>query len=102
MKSLIAKFNDPYFNLKFHYALMIFFIFMIPISVTMLANSVPYLVALSIWALIAGHWAAAQGARGEISESSGLDNEDLDAKLDQILELLRDREQKTSIQDGNI
>lgn len=88
IKKIANKFNDPKFNLKFHYGLMLFFILMIPVSVTLLANSVPYLVALSVWALIAGHWAAANGAHGELSEASGLDNEDLDAKLDKIIELL--------------
>ena len=44
MKKILSKFNDPNFNIKFHYCLMIFFILMIPVSVTLLANSVPYLV----------------------------------------------------------
>ena len=88
MKKILSKFNDPNFNIKFHYCLMIFFILMIPVSVTLLANSVPYLVALSVWALIAGHWSAAMASHGEISEASGLDNEDLEKKLDKIINIL--------------
>lgn len=88
MNKIIQKLNDPHFTIKFHYSLLIFFILMIPVSVTVLANSVPYLVALSVWALIAGHWGAAQASHAEISERSGLDNEDLDKKLDRVIALL--------------
>jgi hypothetical protein len=38
--------------------------------------------------LIAGHWGAAQASHAEISERSGLDNEDLDKKLDRVIALL--------------
>lgn len=83
------KLTDPHFAMKFHASLAVFFILMIPPSALWFANSVPYLVALSIWALIAAHWAAFQASHGELKEQSGLQNEDLDTKLDVVIVLLK-------------
>lgn len=49
---------------------------MIPVSVfTGLKNSVPFLVAISVYALSVGHFASWQGSRAEI-ESNGTTKED--------------------------
>jgi len=44
---------------------------MIPISLaTGWVNSVVYVSALSLWALVSGHWSAWQAARVEVSQQS--------------------------------
>lgn len=49
--------------------LTIFWIVMIPVSiVTGWINSVTYVAALSLWALVSGHWAAWQAARVEVKQ----------------------------------
>jgi hypothetical protein len=49
-----------------HAGLTIAWTVMIPVSVfTDLKNSVPFLVIISLWALVGAHWAAWQGVRAE-------------------------------------
>jgi hypothetical protein len=49
--------------------LTIFWIVMIPISIaTGWVNSVVYVSALSLWALVSGHWSAYQAARVEVRQ----------------------------------
>jgi hypothetical protein len=49
--------------------LTIFWILMIPTSVvTHWISSVTYVAALSLWALVSGHWAAWQAARVEVNQ----------------------------------
>jgi hypothetical protein len=49
--------------------LTIFWIVMIPVSVvTGWLSSVVYVSALSLWALVSGHWAAWQAARVEVEQ----------------------------------
>lgn len=54
--------------------LTIFWIAMIPFSVTFgLLNSVAYVSALSLWALVSGHWSAWQAARVEVTQQTEAD-----------------------------
>jgi hypothetical protein len=47
----------------------IFWIVMIPVSVaTGWVNSVTYVSALSLWALVTGHWSTWQAARVEVTQ----------------------------------
>ena len=49
--------------------LTVFWIVMIPVSVaTGWVKSVVYVSALSLWALVSGHWAAWQAARVEVEQ----------------------------------
>ena len=49
---------------------------MIPISYAMgWLSSVVYVSALSLWALVSGHWAAWQAARVEVAQQEQLDRE---------------------------
>jgi hypothetical protein len=58
--------RDPVFMRRVNGWLTVFWIVMIPISVaTGWVNSVTYISALSLWALVAGHWSAWQAARVE-------------------------------------
>lgn len=70
MKSLWASVQgDPAFMRKVNGWLTIFWIAMIPISlVTHWVDSVVYVSALSLWALVSGHWSAWQAARVEVKQ----------------------------------
>ena len=49
--------------------LTIFWLAMIPVSLaTGWVNSVVYVSALSLWALVSGHWSAWQAARVEVAQ----------------------------------
>jgi hypothetical protein len=58
--------RDPVFMRRVNGWLTIFWVAMIPVSLaTGWVNSVAYVSALSLWALVAGHWSAWQAARVE-------------------------------------
>ena len=71
VKSLWASVQgDPVFMRKVNGWLTIFWIVMIPISiVTGWISSVTYVAALSLWALVSGHWSAWQAARVEVEQA---------------------------------
>jgi hypothetical protein len=49
--------------------LTIFWLMMIPVSlITGWISSVTYVAALSLWALVSGHWSAWQAARVEVKQ----------------------------------
>jgi hypothetical protein len=61
--------GDPVFMRKVNGWLTILWIAMIPVSlVTGWINSVTFIAALSIWALVAGHWSTWQAARVEVTQ----------------------------------
>jgi len=68
IKSLWASVQgDPVFMRRVNGWLTMFWLIMIPISYSMLwLNSVVYVSALSLWALVSGHWSAWQAARVEV------------------------------------
>jgi hypothetical protein len=70
IKSLWASVQgDPRFMRSVNGWLTIFWIAMIPVSiVTHWMTSVTYVAALSLWALVSGHWAAWQAARVEVKQ----------------------------------
>lgn len=61
--------GDPVFMRRVNGWLTVFWIAMIPISFELgWLNSVVYVSALSLWALVSGHWAAWQAARVECAQ----------------------------------
>jgi hypothetical protein len=61
--------GDPVVLKKVNGWLTIFWIIMIPISIlTGWIHSVTYVAALSLWALVSGHWSAWQAARVEVRQ----------------------------------
>lgn len=61
--------GDPILMRRVNGWLTIFWLFMIPVSVaTGWINSVQYVSALSLWALVSGHWSAWQAARVEVKQ----------------------------------
>ena len=68
--------GDPVFMRRVNGWLALFWIAMIPISYAFgWLNSVVYVSALSLWALVSGHWAAWQAARVEVSQEQQLSDE---------------------------
>ncbi len=92
MNRIKEKLLDPKFAQKVHIIMAIFFFLNIPLAVTILANSVPYLVGLSVWALIAAHWAAFQGVHSELKAQ-----EDNDVDFDQLGAEVKDISNKVNI-----
>jgi hypothetical protein len=70
IRSLWASIQgDPMFMRRVNGWLTVFWIVMIPISlVTGWISSVTYVAALSLWALVSGHWSAWQAARVEVRQ----------------------------------
>ncbi|MDB5178026.1 MAG: hypothetical protein JWO61_409 [Candidatus Saccharibacteria bacterium] len=77
--------GDPLFMQRVNGWMAVFWIVMIPISLTMgWLSSVTYVSALSIWALVSGHWSAWQAARVEVEqqkEEKRKQNENLPEKI---------------------
>ena len=73
MKSLWASVQgDPVFMRRVNGWFTVFWLVMIPVSlVTHWVNSVVYVSALSLWALVSGHWSAWQAARVEVKQHRG-------------------------------
>jgi len=72
MKSLWTSVQgDPVFMRRVNGWFTIFWIVMIPVSlVTGWISSVQYVAALSLWALVSGHWSAWQAARVEVTQQA--------------------------------
>lgn len=73
--------GDPVFMRRVNGWFTLFWIVMIPVSFTMhWLSSVTYVSALSLWALVSGHWSAWQAARVEVNqdiESKKREKEDI-------------------------
>ena len=71
IKSLWASVQgDPVFMRRVNGWLTILWIVMIPVSLaTGWVKSVVYVSALSLWALVTGHWSAWQAARVEVAQA---------------------------------
>jgi hypothetical protein len=72
IKSLWAAVQgDPVFMRRVNGWLTIFWLVMIPVSLaTGWVKSVVYVSALSLWALVSGHWSAWQAARVEVNQQN--------------------------------
>ena len=70
VKSLWASVQgDPVFMRRLNGWLTLFWVAMIPVSYELgWLKSVVYVSALSLWALVAGHWSTWQAARVEVTQ----------------------------------
>jgi hypothetical protein len=70
IRSLWASIRgDPVFMRRVNGWLTVFWVIMIPVSlITGWISSVTYVAALSLWALVSGHWSAWQAARVEVRQ----------------------------------
>lgn len=76
--------GDPVLMRRVNGWLTMFWLAMIPLSLaTGWVKSVTYVSALSLWALVSGHWSAWQAARVEV-------HQDQDADVAEVLALLRE------------
>jgi hypothetical protein len=85
LKALWASVQgDPVFMRRVNGWLTIFWLAMIPVSIiTGWIDSVTYVAALSLWALVSGHWSAWQAARVEVRQ-------DEDANVADVLQAVKD------------
>lgn len=86
IKSLWASVQgDPVFMRRVNGWLTIFWILMIPVSIVLgLLSSVAYVSALSLWALVSGHWSAWQAARVEVqqqAEAKALEDDPIEERV---------------------
>lgn len=87
-KSLWAAVQgDPVFMRRVNGWLAIFWVAMIPISFYMhWLSSVVYVSALSLWALVAGHWSSWQAARVEVAQEKEIQKQQDEPVEDKVVE----------------
>ncbi len=93
--------GDPVFMRRVNGWLTIFWVLMIPFSiVTGWINSVTYVAALSLWALVSGHWSAWQAARVEVAQAEEKEKRDTeDVARDVVERIVQETEVNPS---GNV
>jgi hypothetical protein len=68
--------GDPVFMRRLNGWMTVFWIVMIPVSFELgWLKSVAFVSALSLWALVTGHWSAWQAARVEVSQQDQIQKE---------------------------
>jgi hypothetical protein len=95
VRSLWASIQgDPVFMRRINGWLTIFWIVMIPVSIlTGWISSVTYVAALSLWALVSGHWSAWQAARVEVKQTEeSEEREDKDVPGEVVDRIVADTE----------
>ena len=87
-KSLWASVQgDPKFMRRVNGWLTLFWIAMIPVSAAMgWLKSVVYVSALSLWALVSGHWSAWQAARVEVAQDREAKEREANPVEDRVVE----------------
>jgi hypothetical protein len=90
VKSLWAMVQgDPVFMRRVNGWLTIAWIVMIPISIaTGWIHSVAYISALSLWALVSGHWSAWQAARVEVAQQREIDERERNPIEQRVVEAI--------------
>ncbi len=72
--------------------LTMFWLVMIPISYTMhWLSSVVYVSALSLWALVAGHWSSWQAARVEVAQDREVRRQRDDPMEEKVVDKILER-----------
>ncbi len=81
--------GDPVFMRRVNGWFTILWILMIPVSiVTGWIHSVTYVAALSIWALVTGHWSTWQAARVEVTQQKEADERDQHPLEEKVVEAI--------------
>ena len=88
VKSLWASVQgDPVFMRRVKGWLTVFWLAMIPVSYELgWLNSVVYVSALSLWALVSGHWSAWQAARVEVAQAKEVERQADDPVEEKVVE----------------
>ena len=90
VKSLWAVVQgDPVFMRRVNGWLTIGWIVMIPVSIaTGWIHSIAYISALSLWALVSGHWSAWQAARVEVAQQREMEDRDQNPIEERVVEAM--------------
>jgi hypothetical protein len=90
VKSLWASVQgDPVFMRRVNGWLTMFWIAMIPVSYEIgWLKSVTYVSALSLWALVSGHWSAWQAARVEVSQAEQVAKQEAHPVEEKVVEAI--------------
>ncbi|MEY2444095.1 MAG: hypothetical protein QOE00_675 [Ilumatobacteraceae bacterium] len=81
--------GDPVFMRRVNGWLTIFWVVMIPVSIiTGWISSVTYVAALSLWALVSGHWSAWQAARVEVAQQAEAEERERNPVEERVVEKL--------------
>ena len=84
--------GDPVFMRRVNGWLAVFWIVMIPVSLMLgWLQSVAYVSALSLWALVSGHWSAWQAARVEVEQQRASEAEDADPVQERVVKEIVDQ-----------
>jgi hypothetical protein len=96
-KSLWASVQgDPVFMRRVNGWLTMFWLVMIPVSYEVgWLKSVVYVSALSLWALVSGHWSAWQAARVEVEQQRQVEKEKREPLEEKVVDKIVE---KTEIQ----
>jgi hypothetical protein len=88
IKTLWASIQgDPVFMRRVNGWLTIFWIVMIPLSIfTGWISKVTYVAALSLWALVSGHWSAWQAARVEVEQAKEMERREKEDVPGEVVE----------------
>ena len=83
--------GDPVFMRRLNGWLTMFWVAMIPVSYSRgWLKSVTYVSALSLWALVSGHWSTWQAARVEVAQQAEIEKQEAhpveDRVVDKIIE----------------
>ncbi len=83
--------GDPVFMRRVNGWLALFWVAMIQVSYEFgWLNSVTYVSALSLWAIVSGHWSTWQAARVEVTQQQQADELEIDPVEDRVVEKLLD------------
>ena len=86
--------GDPVFMRTVNGWLTIFWTVMIPVSIaTGWIHSVTYVAALSLWALVSGHWSGWQAARTEVKQAEDEQKRERENVPDEVVKEMLSRTQ---------
>jgi hypothetical protein len=81
--------GDPVFMRRLNGWMTVFWIVMIPVSFELgWLKSVAFVSALSLWALVTGHWSTWQAARVEVSQQKQIEKEAASPVEERVVEKL--------------
>lgn len=84
--------GDPVFMRRVNGTLALFWVAMIPISYELgWLKSVTYVSALSLWALVSGHWSTWQAARVEVTQQQEMEKLEQNPVEDRVVDKLVDQ-----------
>jgi len=88
--------GDPVFMRRVNGVLALFWVAMIPVAYEVgWLRSVTFVSAISLWALVSGHWSTWQAARVEVAQSEEIERQKAEPLEEKVVELIVE---KTDVQ----